>query len=245
MPDKKLPRGIRNNNPGNIRKNPANKWQGLAAEQSDVEFCTFETMAHGVRAMARLIIRYFDDYGCNTVEKVISRWAPENGDRNGAAPGGEYSQDTAAYIKRVVDHVSARLGKTMSKATELNFHDYFTLRAVVEVMITVEAGVPWDKYIDEAQLVKGLVMAGVSPPQKPLSKSRTIKGSQVNAGAGVITAATGTAVAIAPAVPVMQSFVEMVQNNLSGFLVLFGIIVVGAALYTAWARFDDRRKGVN
>jgi hypothetical protein len=37
----RTPRGIRNNNPGNIRRN-ADPWQGLAERQGDVEFFTFK-----------------------------------------------------------------------------------------------------------------------------------------------------------------------------------------------------------
>jgi hypothetical protein len=37
----RTPRGIRNNNPGNIRRN-SDPWQGLAERQGDVEFFTFK-----------------------------------------------------------------------------------------------------------------------------------------------------------------------------------------------------------
>jgi len=45
----KLPRGIRNNNPLNIRKS-ADKWQGLSTLQEDKEFFQFETIEWGWRA---------------------------------------------------------------------------------------------------------------------------------------------------------------------------------------------------
>ena len=37
-----LPRGIRNNNPLNIRRSK-DQWQGLRAQQTDASFCQFET----------------------------------------------------------------------------------------------------------------------------------------------------------------------------------------------------------
>lgn len=46
------PRGIRNNNPGNIRRN-GDPWQGLAETQGDKEFFTFTTPVYGIRALAR------------------------------------------------------------------------------------------------------------------------------------------------------------------------------------------------
>ena len=36
-----IPRGIRNNNPGNIRH--SDQWKGLTPEQPDPDFCTFST----------------------------------------------------------------------------------------------------------------------------------------------------------------------------------------------------------
>ena len=43
-------RGIRNNNPLNIRRNPANQWQGLRPVQADKLFCQFKAMKWGLRA---------------------------------------------------------------------------------------------------------------------------------------------------------------------------------------------------
>ena len=44
-----LPRGIRNNNPLNIRRSK-DQWQGLRAQQTDASFCQFETLEYGWRA---------------------------------------------------------------------------------------------------------------------------------------------------------------------------------------------------
>ncbi len=53
-----LPRGIRNNNPLNIRRSK-DKWQGLRALQTDTAFCQFETMAYGWRAAFVLLTRTY------------------------------------------------------------------------------------------------------------------------------------------------------------------------------------------
>ena len=45
----KLPRGIRNKNPGNIKL--GTDWDGLAAEQSDPTFCTFSEAVMGIRCL--------------------------------------------------------------------------------------------------------------------------------------------------------------------------------------------------
>ena len=47
-----LPRGIRNNNPLNIRRTAKDQWKGLRAQQTDASFCQFESLEYGWRAMA-------------------------------------------------------------------------------------------------------------------------------------------------------------------------------------------------
>lgn len=70
-------RGLRNNNPGNIRKS-ADKWQGLAAEQSDPAFFIFKEPKYGVRALGKILQTYRNKYGLQTVRDIIARWAPPN-----------------------------------------------------------------------------------------------------------------------------------------------------------------------
>ena len=45
-----LPRGIRNNNPLNIRRTAKDQWKGLRAQQTDASFCQFESLEFGWRA---------------------------------------------------------------------------------------------------------------------------------------------------------------------------------------------------
>lgn len=97
MDKSKLPRGIRNNNPLNIRKGKV-KWMGevLYLEGVPVErdFCQFESMVYGWRAAFILLRKYIKTYKCNTVRKIISRWAPEN------------ENYTETYIKYVASKVA-------------------------------------------------------------------------------------------------------------------------------------------
>ncbi|HYD19296.1 MAG TPA: structural protein P5 [Patescibacteria group bacterium] len=70
-----LPRGIRNNNPGNIRLSPA-KWRGQKAEQHDTAFVEFESPLMGLRALMILLLTYHRKHGLDTVESIINRYAP-------------------------------------------------------------------------------------------------------------------------------------------------------------------------
>lgn len=80
-----LPRGIRNNNPGNIRR--GQDWQGEAAG-TDPSFEVFTAPEYGIRAMARILRNYVAG-GHDTVRKIISRWAPPT------------ENNTAAYVATV------------------------------------------------------------------------------------------------------------------------------------------------
>lgn len=77
-------RGLRNNNPGNIRYNAANQWQGQTGQDAD-GFCIFDTMVDGVRALARILWNY-GAAGLNTVQGIISKYS---------------ATDQAAYIANV------------------------------------------------------------------------------------------------------------------------------------------------
>ncbi len=82
------PRGIRNNNPGNIRRSK-DKWQGLREEQTDPEFFQFVSPAYGYRALIRTLQNYRRLRGCVTLKDFITRWAPP------------VENDTAAYLRAV------------------------------------------------------------------------------------------------------------------------------------------------
>lgn len=56
-----VPRGLRNNNPGNIRLSK-DKWQGLRERQEDKEFFQFVSIEWGYRALMRTL----QNYGGNT-----------------------------------------------------------------------------------------------------------------------------------------------------------------------------------
>lgn len=85
------PRGIRNNNPGNLRHGPS--WQGLTQVQTDPDFAQFDTPENGLRALARTLHTYQTDHHLQTVEEIINRWAPSS---ENATPS--YVQHVARYM---------------------------------------------------------------------------------------------------------------------------------------------------
>ncbi len=215
----KQPRGIRNNNPGNIRRN-GDPWQGLAKDQADREFFTFKSAVYGIRALARLLITYQDKYGLCTIETIIARWAPT------------VENDTKAYIQSVARHTG------FSPLQTLDMHCFEYLKPVVEAIIQHENG---QQPYSDAEITKALVLAGVEPKQQSLQASRTVKGGQVatagTLGAGAIETvqetlepATTTLMAIAP-------YLEVAKWA----LLIVTLVGIGVML---WARIDDHRKGL-
>ena len=82
-------RGLRNNNPGNIRLS-GTTYQGEVAS-TDKAFKQFKSMAYGYRAMFVLLYTYQKRYHCDTIVAMISRYAPA------------IENHTEAYINAVSD----------------------------------------------------------------------------------------------------------------------------------------------
>ena len=70
-----MSRGLRNNNPGNIRRSRV-RYKGEVYPSRDPEFKEFSSMAYGYRAMFVLLNSYHKRYGLTTIREMISRWAP-------------------------------------------------------------------------------------------------------------------------------------------------------------------------
>ena len=86
MRNNNLPRGLRNNNPGNIRRN-SDVFQGEKTS-SDREFKQFKSMAYGYRAIFKILSNYGRNYHLKTIRQMIGRWAPENENDTGAYVNG-------------------------------------------------------------------------------------------------------------------------------------------------------------
>lgn len=97
-----LPRGLRNNNPLNIRRSN-DAWHGLCECQKDKEFFQFKKAAYGWRAAFVILTKaYYERKGINTIEGIISRWAPSN------------ENNTEAYIRRVCEYTNLKRGQKLS-----------------------------------------------------------------------------------------------------------------------------------
>jgi hypothetical protein len=115
-------RGLKNNNPLNIRHN-ADNFQGEIKPGTDKAFKQFQTPAYGYRA-AFVTLGTYLSRGKNTVEKIITAWAPA------------VENNTAGYI----GHVEQWSGVLRNKVlTAESGEDYVK---IVIAMSRVENGVP-------------------------------------------------------------------------------------------------------
>ncbi|MBO5697996.1 MAG: structural protein P5 [Alistipes sp.] len=70
-----MSRGMRNNNPGNIRLS-ATRFKGEVVPSKDSAFKQFSAVEYGYRAIFVLLDTYARRYGLTTIRKMISRYAP-------------------------------------------------------------------------------------------------------------------------------------------------------------------------
>lgn len=76
------PMGPNSNNPGNIRTNDGNAWQGKTTQPGS-QFEQFDTPENGIRAMGVLVSNYAKQ-GTNTLRGIVGKWAPPNENQTGA-----------------------------------------------------------------------------------------------------------------------------------------------------------------
>jgi len=146
------PRGIRNNNPGNIILTNEN-WLGKVpnSQNTDGHFEQFTEIRYGIRAMMRNIISKVNK-GNNTVTDLISVLSPA------------FENDTAGYVATVAN----TLGISPTIAIELSQE---SLIAICKIIVTVENGQQYSKLITNSDYRDAIAILGV-----PLKKKAVAKG---------------------------------------------------------------------
>lgn len=133
LQQKNLPRGIRNNNPGNLKKSSI-RWFGKI-ESSDSVFEQFVDIRYGIRALAKDITNDIKK-GKNTIAALISEFAPATENK------------TRAYI----NYVSQATG--IDENARLNT-EFGTIFRLVKAIIRHENGEP-AKLIKDSWIEEGI-----------------------------------------------------------------------------------------
>lgn len=119
-------RGIRNNNPFNLKK--GSTWKGERPAQYDPTFEEFTSMEMGIRAGLKLIRNHVSGFGgkrkpMNSIAKLIAVWAPPT------------ENNTVEYV-RTVSRLSG-----IPKTRTIFPNDRRALLAIAKAMARVECGV--------------------------------------------------------------------------------------------------------
>lgn len=131
-----VPRGIRNNNPGNLKHVVSNNWVGLTGSDN-TGFCVFSRMSFGIRAMAIDILGDWKE-GKKSVDALIREYSPDDRVNN--------------YIR----FVSSRLGVHRHEALDLTH--IALVRRLIVAMIKFENGAK-QEWISIADLESGVHQA--------------------------------------------------------------------------------------
>lgn len=125
-------RGIRNNNPANIRR--GSYWRGLVNKPTDKEFCQFISMSWGVRALLITLRTYVVKHHLHTVREIITRWAPPTDGNN--------TERYIEYVEKAVDQIEPPIPPSLQ---DIDFwskyqHRECILYVVAKAMCKIESG---------------------------------------------------------------------------------------------------------
>lgn len=138
-------RGVRNSNPGNLRKSK-DQWEGAIGD--DGEFVIFDSPESGVRALSKNLLSY-GRQGYDSIEKIINRWAPPN------------ENDTQAYI----DSVVAATGIPATQSLDLSDPD--TMSSLAQAISFHETGSRYNPEVYQKGVERAL--NGITPKTPPVS----------------------------------------------------------------------------
>jgi len=141
-----IPRGIRNNNPGNIIETGI-KWKGRIGD--DGRFVTFDTPLNGIRALFKILRSYHERHGIKTIYGMIQRYAPK------------HENPTSSYT----EYVAGEMGVSSTAVLELDWEQYIEL---ANAIIAFENG---GKEYPHSIMISAAKEAGLENPES-LGKSK-------------------------------------------------------------------------
>ena len=117
-----MSRGLRNNNPGNIRRSKV-RYKGEVHPSRDPEFKEFSSIAYGYRAMFVLLDTYRSRYGLTTIRQMLNRYAPPE------------ENFTEGYVRFVADYSGVMPDEAVDTRAEMD------MIPIVAAMSKIENGV--------------------------------------------------------------------------------------------------------
>ena len=117
-----MSRGLRNNNPGNIRRSRV-RYKGEVRPSRAPDFKEFSTMAYGYRAVFVLLDTYRSRYGLTTIRQMLNRYAPPT------------ENFTEGYVRFVADYSGVMPDEVIDTRSEKD------MIPIVAAMSKIENGV--------------------------------------------------------------------------------------------------------
>lgn len=141
-----FPRGLRNNNPGNLRRTSID-WVGKIpfAQNPDKDFEQFQTLPHGIRAMMRDLITDYEK-GLDTVTKLIREYAPA------------FENNTASYINTVVSYTGIGANQQINGLTKP------VLIGLCKAIVLVENGSKYHHLVTQTEYEQAFNILGKPLP---------------------------------------------------------------------------------
>ncbi|MBE6286657.1 MAG: structural protein P5 [Mediterranea massiliensis] len=143
-------RGLRNNNPLNIR-NGVSRWKGMEERAEEKEFVCFLTLSMGYRAAWILLRNYrqrlLNEGKSYTLGNIIERWAPP-----------EDGNDSKAYVRSVLRLCAGKVAgrQPLPMPDTIEGKPLFT--EIIAAMTCVENGIGMDA-VDRGSIEKGWELA--------------------------------------------------------------------------------------
>ena len=138
----KLPQGIRNNNPGNLRSGvrPGERVEVVKG------FARFPSMQHGCAELLDLIMVYYNGHGLKTPTAFVARYAPAS------------ENDVLAYTNVVCDWL--RIPHSLAGSRDMGLDHLWPALDLARAIVHVECGRPatsWKSYPEWVSVQQWLV----------------------------------------------------------------------------------------
>ena len=142
-------RGLRNNNPLNIR-NGISRWKGMEEHNEEKEFVCFLTLSMGYRA-AWILLRNYKQLLLNeeksyTLGNIVERWAPPS------------ENNTKAYVRSVLRLCNGKVAGRQPLPSPDTSDGKLIFTEIVAAMTCVENGIAMAE-VDRASIDKGWHLA--------------------------------------------------------------------------------------
>lgn len=215
------PRGVENNNPLNIDWHSSIQWQGLADPPSDGRFCRFTKAAFGLRAGFLNARSYKTKHGIRTLGAYMQRFAPVG------------PENPKTYHTTVAERTGIALD------AEIDLTDRATIEPILKAQVAFENGLTpeqVERYYPQE------VWDAAWSLTKPMTQSRTVRGTTVSIGAAVAGAVIQAAQEVLPQAADAAAIVTPLWPEIARW-VLIVVVLAGAGL-ALYSRLEARKEGI-